>query len=339
MVGRDAKIKGILNTHGYSEYRYDQIMDGIYKNEEIFAFSEMFFLPKELRDIISDALGDEILSVRKLDRKENEQTCKILFGTKDDCKLETVKMHYESGRYTYCVSVQVGCSMGCAFCATGQMGLRRNLLPEEIVDQVLYFKKKGNPIDNVVLMGMGEPLVNPHSFEALRILIDQKRLGVGSRHVSVSTVGIISGIRKLTEELPQINIAFSLHTPFQDQRERLIPMAVSYPIPEVMQALADHIRRTNRKVFIVYLLLGGVNDSPKHAEALAALLNSFKDVSYLFHVNLVNYHRIPTGEFRKTTQEDLDRFRNILSRENIINTVRQDFGESIDAACGQLGGA
>jgi 23S rRNA (adenine-C8)-methyltransferase len=271
--------------------------------------------------------------------QKHRDTEKVLFETKDGNQIETVKMHYENGRNTYCVSVSSGCALNCAFCATGQLGLKRHLTADEIVDQVLYFRKKNYSIDNVVFMGMGEPLVNPETYAALDILTDQKMFEIGKRHISISTVGIVPGIKKMTEEYPQINMAFSLHTPFQDQRETLVPIAKTYSIKEVMDALANHIDKTNRKVFLAYILFGGITDSLEHAEKLVELINSYEKQSYLFHVNLINYHQISGHSgFRKTTEAKLERFRKILHDAGIRTTVRQDFGEHIDAACGQLSG-
>lgn len=334
---RNEKIEDALIESNAPPFRWKQVYRAVYKDSSIKRYSEIFNIPGELRNKLSERMGDEIISLEKEIHQENYGTEKVLFRTVDNYPIETVKMHYENGRNTYCISVQSGCAMGCAFCATGKMGLNRNLTRDEIVDQVLYFRKNGYEVDNIVFMGMGEPFANPETYPALDILTDQKMFELGKRHISVSTVGIVPGIKRMTEHYPQINLALSLHTPFQDQRERLVPIAKSYPVRVIMDALADHIRKTNRKVFIAYILLGGVTDTYKHAEELARLINSYEEESYLFHVNLINYHEIPGEmEFKKSSEENLERFRKILYDAGIRTTVRQDFGESIDAACGQL---
>ena len=260
------------------------------------------------------------------------------FETVDGLKIETVKMHYEGGRNTICVSMQVGCAMGCAFCATGKLGFTRNLSADEIVDQVLYFRKNDQKVNNVVFMGMGEPLANPATFETLGILTDQKKLAIGQRHISVSTVGVVPGIKKMTREQPQINLALSLHSPFQDEREKIMPIAKTYHIADVLEALEKHILATNRKVLIAYILLGGVNDSEDHAVALAEMLNSYGKVKSLFHVNLINLHEVEGIGFKRSSGKAVDAYRWVLLKKGVRNTLRQDFGEGIDAACGQLSG-
>ncbi len=334
---RNEIIDDLLNEVNASDYRWTQIYKAIYQEPQFQKYSEIFTLPDEFRDELTSRLGESILSLKVKTSQKHGETEKVLFETYDGYPIEAVKMHYENGRNTYCVSVQSGCAMGCEFCATGKMGLNRNLKADEIVDQALYFRKKGYDIDNVVLMGMGEPLANPETFKSLDVLTGQKMFNLGKRRVSISTVGIVPGIEKMTKEYPQINLAFSLHTPFQTQREELVPISKKYSIKEVMDALARHIRITNRKVFIAYILLGDVTDSRGHAEALAKLIKSYKEEAYLFHVNLINFHEI-SGEvgFKSTTENKLERFRKVLYDAGIRTTVRQDFGENIDAACGQL---
>ncbi|MBD3366294.1 23S rRNA (adenine(2503)-C(2))-methyltransferase RlmN [candidate division WWE3 bacterium] len=334
---KNQTIEDILIKHNAKPYRYEQIYKALYQNPDVKAWEDMFTVPEEIRKDLAKTLGNEILTLNPKTTQKTGETEKVLFETHDGHSIEAVKMHYENGRNSYCVSTQSGCAMGCAFCATGQMGLKRNLTTDEIVDQVLYFAKQGYEVDNVVFMGMGEPFLNPATFEALEIMTHKDMLNLGSRKVSVSTVGIIPGIHRMTKEFPQINLAFSLHTPFQDQREKLMPVSKSYPVVAVMEALAEHIRVTNRKVFIAYILLGGVTDSLEHAQALAGLINSFEE-AYLFHVNLINYHEVPGGKFKRCSEASLERFRKALFDAGIRSTVRQDFGEGIDAACGQLGG-
>ncbi len=335
---RDVKILEILEAQGAPSYRRGQVLDAIYRVNTIKLFSQIPNIPRDLRQKLSTTLGDSILTLDLAKAQVSDTTEKVLFKTRDNLFIETVKMQYESGRTTYCVSLQVGCAMGCAFCATGKSGFTRNLVVEEIVDQVLFFKKRGDPIDNIVFMGMGEPLANPATFEALNIFTDPHKFGIGQRHISVSTVGLVPGIRRMTEEHPQINLAFSLHSPYETERRQLMPISKTFPIQDVMSALRTHILRTHRKVLIAYILLKDVNDSVDHARALADLLNSHEDVKGLFHVNLINMHEVAGIQFKRTSSERLEAFRAILHKWGIRTTVRQDFGEDIDAACGQLRG-
>lgn len=338
MKTRNDIIKEILTKEGAGDFRFDQVYSLVYRTTEFKKYSQMFSLPKELRAKLAKQLGDFVVDLEVEKIQKGGQTEKVLFKTFAGLPIETVKMHYENGRDTYCVSTQSGCAMGCAFCATGKMGLKRSLTADEIVDQVLYFRKRGDSVNNVVFMGMGEPFANPETFKALEILTAREKFNLGARRISVSTVGIVPGIERMTKEFPQINLTFSLHTPFQEQREELMPISKAYPIPAVMEVLAKHIRVTNRKVLLAYMLLKDVTDTRGHAQALAELIKSYPKEAYLFHVNLINYHEVGGAAFRRSANEKVHQFKQILYDHGIRCTVRQDFGEDIDAACGQLSG-
>jgi len=352
MTQREEKIKKILEKLDQPKYRFGQILDAIYRyrQNDIFSYSKISNLPKEVREALTDELGSEMLSLKVLTEQTEGKTKKVLFETMDGLRIETVKMHYRGekerisrfrsnvGRDTICVSVQVGCGMNCAFCATGKLGFTRNLNADEIIDQILYFRKHDEKVDNVVFMGMGEPLANSSTFDALEVLVDQKKLEIGQRHISVSTVGLIPGIKRMTLEHPQINLALSLHSPFQWEREKIMPISKTFPLVDVMDSLEEHILKTNRKVLIAYVLLGGFNDTKEHAIALAEMLNSYEKVKHLFFVNLINFHEVAGIKFKRPSQRAVDDFRAILQSYGIRNTLRQDFGERIDAACGQLSG-
>ena len=223
------------------------------------------------------------------------------------------------------------------FCATGTLGFRKNLSPDEICDQLLYFIQKGEKIDTIVFMGMGEPFANPQLFDALAMLTDPDYFGLGQRKISVSTVGLIPGIQRLAKEFPQINLAYSLHSAFHEQRMELMPVAKVYPAEAVFIELKDYIEQTNRKVFIAYLLIKGVNDSPEHAKALAALIKKQGPKSYLYHINLIKFHESDVVKgMKKPDETAVERFSTVLMHRGIAYTLRQSFGEEIDAACGQL---
>jgi 23S rRNA (adenine-C8)-methyltransferase len=258
----------------------------------------------------------------------------------DEKRIETVKMKFKGKRKweSLCLSSQVGCSLGCVFCATGKIGLRRNLTPDEIIDQLLYFHLQADNIHSLSFMGMGEPLVNPATFTAIKAFTDKKLFRFSQRRISVSTVGIVPGIKRLTEEFPRVNIAFSLHTPFQRQREELIPVARQYSIEEIMTVLDEHIRRNKRKVFLSYMMLEGINDTPKHLKALKNLVKGRGKISYLYHVNLISYNpafRVREG-FQGSERKTREWFKKELEKARINVTVRQSFGTEIHAACGQL---
>jgi len=253
-------------------------------------------------------------------------------------RIEAVRLHYERGWKSYCISTQCGCGFGCKFCATGTLGLKRNLTADEITDQLLYFHLQGHSLDSVSFMGMGEALANPHIFEALNLLTDPNLFGLGHRRITISTIGLLPGIDKLTREYPQVNLTFSLHSPFDDQRSELMPINDRYPVSDVLQALDRHIRQTGRKVYIAYLLLRGVNDSTGHAEAVAELLRGRGPGERLFHVNLIPYNstEVTPESYRTSDAGQIERFVRTLKSKGVMTTVRTQFGSDINAACGQL---
>jgi 23S rRNA (adenine-C8)-methyltransferase len=283
------------------------------------------------------------LALKKISEVRANQAHKILFETKDGYRLETVRMVFKPSKerkkehFSLCISSQSGCALGCKFCATGAIGLKKNLSAEEIVGQVLYFKQRGLKIGNISFMGMGEPFANEDNFfKSLEILTNPKMMGIGSRRISVSTVGIIPGIKRLTKQYPQVNLAFSLHTPFPKQRREMMPITRKYPIEEVMTVIDEHVRKTKRKVFIAYALFSHLNDSTKHAEALAKLVKSRKK-SYLYPVNLIRCNPSPLdSRFRRPTVARVNKFREILAKMKVKHTLRQSFGSNVNAACGQL---
>lgn len=264
------------------------------------------------------------------------RSLKILLKLSDGLVVESVLMSYPGRRNTVCVSSEVGCPLGCAFCATGQLGFKRNLTAGEIIDQVLYFsrylKNRGERVDNVVFMGMGEPFLNyDHVLEAIKILNSKETFNIGARHFSISTAGIPKGIRQLAGEKLAINLAVSLHAPNDALRQELMPVARQYSLVELFSAVDYYLKKSNRKVFFEYLLIKDKNDSDLQAEALAKLMKK-----KLYHVNLLTYNL--TGAFEPSSPERSRRFQSILEKHKIPVTLRRSFGEDIAAACGQLAG-
>jgi len=337
LSAREQKIRSILNGLNEPEYRFDQIKHAIYR-EKVTDYSNISSIPLGLRNALKERLG-EVLAIKPLQVLNSNQAQKVLFETQDGAKFESVWMeHADEFHESVCISSQSGCALGCKFCYTGTMGLKKNLTSDEITDQVLYFRNSRNFVGNVSFMGMGEPFANSDEvFKAISVLTDKKAFGLGQRKINVSTVGIIPGIKRLTKEFPQVNLAFSLHTPFNDQRLELMPVTKTYPIDEVMMALDEHILKTKRKVFLAYILIKGINDSQKHANALVELIKSRGLTSYLYHVNLIKFHGgESTIKFKTPGEKTIKDFIAILTSEGIPNTLRQSFGLDIHAACGQL---
>jgi 23S rRNA (adenine2503-C2)-methyltransferase len=293
--------------------------------------------PKALRDEVVIAVPwDDLVAEQVLVSKEMDAV-KFLLRCLDGKEIETVIMRHENGRNTVCVSSQVGCPMKCAFCATGKMGLIRSLTADEIFEQVIqasrWLKKEVNgKVSNVVYMGMGEPMNNYDAVMAsIRMLNDPKGIGIGVRHLSISTCGIVPGILKLADEPEQVNLAISLHSAVQKTRSSLMPVNAAYPIEKLMAAVETYTEKTNRKVLFEYLLLDGINDTRGEAEALADLLSSNRR---LYQVNLLKYH--DTHAFKATSSDERGQFMQWLIDRGIPVTIRHSFGEDILAACGQL---
>jgi len=265
---------------------------------------------------------------------KDEKTAKAIITLKDGLKIESVLMKHSDSRNTVCVSSQVGCALNCSFCATGKIGFKRNLEVFEIVEQVLFFarylKKKGEKVTNNVFMGMGEPFLNyENTISAIRILNDKEGFNLGARHISISTAGILEGIKKLAEEKLQVNLAISLHAPDDDLRSKIMPINKTYPIADMLGAVDNYIKKTKRKVMFEYLMLKDLNDSDVHAQRLSKLMKK-----PLYFVNLILYN--PTGVFKPSSSVRIKKFKEILKKEGVQVTQRYRFGQNVKAACGQL---
>jgi 23S rRNA (adenine2503-C2)-methyltransferase len=263
------------------------------------------------------------------------ETAKDLLQMADGARVEVVLLRYGQRR-SGCISTQVGCACGCVFCATGQAGFVRDLTAEEIVAQVMHLQRRlvaeGDALTNIVLMGMGEPLLNTEqTLTAVRRLIDQRGLSLSPRRVTLSTVGIVPGIRRLAQEDLRINLALSLHAASDDLRERLIPINARYPLGPLFDALRTYTARTKQRVMIEWVLLEGVNDTPAQARALARRLADLP-----VHVNLIRLNPTPGYEGRAAQPPAIARFRAVLERAGIPYTMRQRRGNAIAAGCGQL---
>lgn len=330
-------IRRILSEFKQPEYRYAQIMDAIFK-QNIDEYGQMTMLPKFLRDELNRILGPNVCSIVPVKELTSKQVSKVLFAIPGDERVEAVRLTYERGWKSYCISTQCGCGFGCKFCATGTIGLKRNLTADEITDQLLYFRLNGHTLDSISFMGMGEALANPHIFDAMTILTEPYLFGLGHRRITISTIGLLPGIDKLTREFPQVNLTFSLHSPFDDQRSELMPINDRFPIRDVLMALDRHIRQTGRKVYIAYILLRGVNDSTAHAEAVAELLRGRGSWEHLYHVNLIPFNstEVTPDSYRQSDPTRIRAFARILKSKGISITVRTQFGSDINAACGQL---
>lgn len=296
-------------------------------------------LPLGLRMRLKKRFGKYILTLAPEKVREGDNAQKVLFCShQDSIRIEAVSLQFRTHR-SLCISSQVGCAFQCAFCATGKIGLKRQLTADEITDQVLYFLQRGQKIDSISFMGMGEPLANPRIFDALRILTAPELFRISARRLNVSTIGAIPGMLKLTEDFPQVNLSFSLHSPFTEERNMLVPLNRMYPLQQVFKVLDSRIKKTGRRIWICYLLLKGLNDTSEHARALVQLIKERPvETRYLYHINLLPYNvaRSVPDHFLRSDENAVEEFRKILEQNSITTSYRNSFGHGIDAACGQL---
>ena len=342
-----------LEERGEAPFRAKQIYQWVFQRL-VTDFSAMTNLSLALREKLAQEASIGPMIVRSEQHSKDDRTRKILLELEDGKLIESVLMLYpplgENGaRATVCVSTQAGCAYGCTFCATGQMGFDRHLSTGEIVAQALYFARElraapwtaqglpgSAPIDhitNIVLMGMGEPLHNyDNTLRALRILNSAEGFNLGARHMTVSTVGLVPAIRKLSQEQLQVNLAISLHAPTDELRSKTMPVNRKYPIEELIAACQDYIAATRRQVTFEYVLLAGVNDTPAYAHKLGELLAPLKQFA---HVNCIPVNAT-SADYRPPGGEAIRAFRDILHQHGVSNTVRAERGDDIAAACGQL---
>jgi 23S rRNA (adenine2503-C2)-methyltransferase len=313
------------------KYRLNQATKSLFQ-DLIKNWQEATGLPISLREKLNEEFPIEI-SAEAFTSKD-KKTVKTLITLEDGLEVETVLMRHSDKRNTVCVSSQVGCPMGCSFCATGRMGFKRNLEIWEILEQILFFarylKDLNEKITNVVFMGMGEPFMNYQNvIGAIKILNDKNGFNLGARHISISTVGVIEGIERLADEEMQLNLAVSLHAPDNKTRSEIMPANKKYPIEKILATVDEYIKKTNRRVMFEYIMLRNINDSEEHARTLAKLMKK-----PLYMVNLISYN--PTGIFDPSPASQIKRFKEILEREGITVTQRHEFGQDIEGACGQL---
>jgi len=331
------KLQTTLDEMGQASYRLAQAKRAFY-TELAADWDALSVFPKALRDKLRVEVPWDELKIEKTQDSADGKSVKLLLVCADGAKIESVLLRHEAGRNTVCVSSQVGCPMKCAFCATGALGFKRNLTRDEIAEQVIVFarrlKTEGTRVTNVVFMGMGEPFANyDETLGAARILNDHEGFDLGARHMTISTCGLVPGIKKFSHEPLQINLAISLHSAIPETRLQIMPVEKAYPLKDLMAAVDEYADKTNRKVLFEYLLLDGVNDSPRDAQAL---INLLKHNLRLYQVNLIKYH--DTGVFKATPLEKRQAFMDKLKQAGILVTFRVSFGEDINAACGQLAG-
>ncbi len=318
-----------LESHGYSKFVSKQIYDWIYK-KRVFDFDKMSNLKLDLRELLKKDFDINMLTLKR--KQTSDLTNKYLFELADGNLIESVLMRHDYG-ISVCVSSQIGCNMGCSFCESGRLKKVRDLLPGEIVRQILMIEEDiGMRISSVVVMGIGEPFDNyDNIMDFIRIINSPFGIAIGARHITVSTSGLVPKIMKYANEDLQTNLAISLHAPNDELRNKIMKVNKAYNISELINAIKYYIEKTNRRVTIEYVMLNMVNDSEDNAMELANLLRGMN-----VYVNLIPYNETSHIEYKKSSNERVMKFYDTLKRCGINVTVRREFGGNIDAACGQL---
>lgn len=328
----DLKLEDLtsyLEDNGYSKFVSKQIYDWIYK-KRVFDFDKMSNIKLELREQLKKDFDISMLKLVK--RQTSKETNKYLFELDDGNLIESVLMRHDYG-LSVCVSSQIGCNMGCSFCESGRLKKVRDLLPGEIVRQILMIEEDvGMRISSVVVMGIGEPFDNyDNIMDFIRIINSPFGIAIGARHITVSTSGLVPMIKRYAEEDLQTNLAISLHAPNDELRNKIMKVNKAYNISELIAAINEYIEKTNRRVTIEYVMLSMVNDSEENANELADLLRGMN-----VYVNLIPYNETSHIEYKKSPNDRVMKFYDTLKRRGINVTVRREFGGNIDAACGQL---
>ena len=324
------ELKEELKNIGEKPFRAEQIFKWLYETR-VSTFDEMTNLSLELREKLKE--NYEIKQFKILKKQvATDGTKKYLFDVLDGNAIETVLMKYHHG-FSLCVSSQIGCKMGCKFCASTGIPFVRNLSTGEIIEQIMAVERDENiRISNIVFMGIGEPLDNyDNVVKAIKIINNPKGLNIGARHISISTSGLVPKIYKLAEENIQCTLSISLHATTDEKRSEMMPVNNAYNIEELLQACKDYIEKTHRRISFEYALAKENNDNLEDAKRLVKLLKGM-----LCHVNLIPINKIENGKYTKSTNENIMKFRDYLNEHGIVATIRRELGSDIDAACGQL---
>lgn len=326
-------LQNYLVSIGLKPFRAKQIMKWLYE-KRVDSFEQMTDISKDLQKKLNEDFVIDSIAIKDK-QVSKDGTEKFLFEMADGSLVESVMMIFEYG-YSACVSSQVGCNMGCSFCASGLLKKQRDLTAGEIVLQALMIQKRldeiGGRLGNIVVMGTGEPFDNyDNVMKALSIINSPFGLEIGARHISISTCGVVPGIERFAKENLQYNLAISLHAPNDELRSKLMPINRAYSLDKLMAALKDYASLNNRRLTFEYLLLSGVNDSEVHAKQIKELLKGLNA-----YINLIPYNEVKEKDFKTSSEENALRFYDLLKKNGVSVTLRQKKGDDIDAACGQL---
>jgi len=323
------ELSDYFKTLGQPAFRAGQVFSWLHKGA-VASFDEMTDLPKALRARLAEEALIAVPETIRIQRSEQDGTVKALRGF-GDALVESVFMRYHHGN-SVCISTQSGCRMGCAFCASGQNGLSRNLTASEMLAQIQWMAKEEGPVSSVVLMGTGEPLDNyDNTLRFLALVHDPMGMGLSHRHISLSTCGLADKIERLAEEKLQITLSVSLHAPFDEIRDRLMPVNRAFPLGRLMAACRAYQEKTGRRISFEYAMIEGINDTFACADELARLIRGMGA-----HVNLIPLNRVAESEYQGSGKDRVRAFQQRLERRGVNATVRRKLGPDIDASCGQL---
>ena len=314
---------------GDKKFKGQQVFDWLYR-KRISSFDEITNIKKEIIEMLKEEFSMRTISITKVERDVDVN--KYLFSLNDNEKVEAVLMNHLYGN-SLCISTQVGCNMGCKFCESGRLKKVRNLETHEMVEQILLVEEEcGKRISHVVVMGRGEPFDNYDNLvKFIDIINHPKGIELGSRHITVSTCGIVPKIKEFMKLPYQVNLAISLHAPNNKIRNEIMPINKAYPIEILMNTLKEYIQTTNRRVTFEYILLDGINDSKEYAIELAQLVKGMN-----CYINLIPYNETNNISYKRTKSENISKFYDILKKNKINVTIRREYGSKISAACGQL---
>ena len=314
---------------GDKKFRATQIYEFLYK-KRVKEIEDMSNIGKKTIEILKENFN--MNKIKLILKQEDKDVKKYLFELEDGNKIESVLMYHDYG-ISICVSSQVGCNMGCKFCESGRLKKIRNLEAYEIVEQILMIEEDiKERISHVVVMGIGEPFDNyDNVLRFVHIINNPKGIDIGSRHITISTCGVVPGIERFSEEEGQVNLAISLHAPNDELRKKIMPIANAYSLKELFKSLEKYLKKTNRRITFEYIMLEGINDQEKHAKELSKILKGMN-----CYVNLIPYNETENIGYKRTKNVQIMKFYDILKKNGINVTVRKEFGSKVDAACGQL---
>lgn len=331
------ELENELVSIGYEKYRGKQLFTWLHKNV-IDGIDEATNLSKNMRQTIVENYDFSLPSIYKEYKSKIDDTKKYLILLNDNDIIESVLMKYNFG-YSICISSQVGCNMGCKFCASTIGGMKRNLETYELLSQIYLIQKHNNiKVSNIVIMGSGEPLLNYENIiKFLRIINDENGQNIGMRNITLSTCGIVPSIEKLMKENLPINLALSLHAPNDSIRKMIMPIADKYKLSDVLKSIVNYFEKTNRRITFEYCLIKDLNDGEKNANELVRLFkNSFNHTHVDFNINLIPVNEVKENNFKRPNHDEILNFKNILESNNISVTIRRELGKDISGSCGQL---